>query len=131
MLYALELKEGVEGDGYKTPNKDWTYSIITDMEKEFKLLHESILSLESTEFYLLSLEKKLCILKHLCLACYDCTPVRTLLNQHYEERNQSVANLNAVKNSQKRAHRQVSAAISSPSGGNQATIVPTTTRYKK
>jgi hypothetical protein len=111
MLLALELREGAEGDGYKGSNKDWAYGILANMAEELELVSDALTKIESNEFYSLSLLQKLSILRQLCLACYDCAPVRHLLAKHHEERNQSVANLNAVRNSQKRALRQVSAEM--------------------
>jgi hypothetical protein len=111
MLVALELREGLEGDGYKGSNKDWTHSALANLIEELQLLTDAFHQIESHEFYSLSPLQKLSILRHLCLACYDCTPVRQLLESHHDERAQSVAHLNAVRNSQKRALRQVSVAM--------------------
>jgi hypothetical protein len=111
MLLALELREGAEGDGYKGSNKDWAHAILANLADELQLVTDALAKIESNEFYCLTLLQKLSILRQLCLACYDCVPVRHLLSKHHEERNQSVAHLNAVRNSQKRAHRQVSAGM--------------------
>ena len=111
MLLALELREGPEGDGYKGSNKDWAHALLANLADELNLVADALTKIESNEFYSLSLLQKLTILRQLCLACYDCAPVRHLLSKHHEERNQSVAHLNAVRNSQKKALRQVSAAM--------------------
>lgn len=113
MLMALELREGFEGDGYKGSNKDWTYSILANLSEEYQQITAALQNIESAEFYSLPPSQKILILRQLCLACYDSSPVRHLLNKHQEERNQSIAHLNAVKNSHKRAHRQVSADMKS------------------
>ncbi len=111
VLVALEHREGVEGDGYKGSNKDWAYSVTNNMSQELKQLREALDSLESKEFFQLELVQKISILKLLCLASYDCNPVRQLLEKHHEERTNSIAQLNASRNNQKKAHRQESAAL--------------------
>ena len=61
----------MDKDGYKSPNRDALRSLTSNYAHDLNVVNEALRELETKEIHKLNMEYKLCLLSHLCRACYD------------------------------------------------------------
>lgn len=94
--------EEADSEGDFSPNADFVHNVTTNYTKLLSALSSAVTALETCDFYALSPDLKLAVLRLLCLSCYDTEHLQSLLERNNEERQNQIAAMHKSKADKRR-----------------------------